>query len=61
METKTLPTFRTGMLNDNLYFVQPELILKKLRQIDKIVPDLSTGSYFVNGLGKDLQLSQDKD
>lgn len=58
METKTLPTFRTGMLKDNMFYVQPERILKKLRQIDKIVPDSNTGSYFVNGLGKSLQLSE---
>ena len=56
METKTLPTFRTGMLKDNIYYVKPEKILQKLRQIDKVVPDHLTGSYFVNGLGKSLQI-----
>lgn len=59
METKTLPTFRTGMLKDNIFYVKPERILYKLRQIDKVVPHYETGSYFVNGLGKDLQLSED--
>ena len=47
------------MLSDNLFFIRPELLLKKLRQIDTIVPDEETGSYFVNGLGKRLQLSKD--
>ena len=60
METKALPTFRTGMLQDNLFFIKPELILKKLRQIDDVVPDFETGSYFVNGLGKSLQLAEDE-
>lgn len=59
METKTLPTFRTGMTKDNIFYVNPEQILHKLRQIDKVVPDFDTGSYFVNGLGKGLQLSED--
>lgn len=59
METKTLPTFRTGMLKDNLFYTNPERLIRKLRQIDKVVPDATTGSYFVNGLGKSLQLSED--
>jgi manganese oxidase len=59
METKTLPSFRTGMLEDNMFFVKPEKLLYKLKQIDKVVPDLDTGSYFVNGLGKSLQLFND--
>lgn len=59
METKTLPTFRTGMLKDNMFYVNPEQTIHKLKQIDKIVPNPETGSYFVNGLGKSLQLSKD--
>lgn len=59
METKTLPTYRTGMLEDNIFYTRPEKILKRLRQIDNVVPDSNTGSYFVNGLGKSLQLSED--
>jgi len=59
LETKTLPTYRTGMLEDNLFFVKPEAILRKLREIDHVVPDEETGSYFVNGLGKSLQTSED--
>jgi FtsP/CotA-like multicopper oxidase with cupredoxin domain len=58
-ETKTLPSFRTGMLEDNLHYTKPELLIKKFKQIDKVVPDSNTGSYFVNGLGKLLQLSKD--
>lgn len=60
METKTLPTFKTGMLEDNMFYEKPEKILYKLKQIDKIVPDSETGSYFVNGLGKSLQISEDE-
>jgi hypothetical protein len=59
LETKTLPTFKTGMLSDNLFYNKPEKLLKILKQIDKIVPDKDTGSYFVNGLGKGLQISED--
>jgi hypothetical protein len=55
MDTKTLPTFRTGMRTDNDFYVRPERILNKLRRLDSVVPDKSTGSYFVNGLGKTLQ------
>ncbi len=58
METKTLPTFKSGMLPDNMFYVRPEKMLLKLRQIDNIVPDVETGSYFVNGLGKSLQLDE---
>lgn len=61
METKTLPTFRTGMQKDNLFYRNPELLLRKLRQIDTVVPDSDTGSYFVNGLGKGVQLSADRE
>ena len=58
METKTLPSFKTGMLEDNMFYVSPEKLLYKLKQIDKVVPNSDTGSYFVNGLGKDLQISE---
>jgi FtsP/CotA-like multicopper oxidase with cupredoxin domain len=60
METKTLPTFRTGMLNSNMFYERPEKILKKLNQIDLTVPDPLIGAYFVNGLGKSLQLTEDE-
>jgi manganese oxidase len=60
METKTLPTFRTGMLEDNMFYENPGKIIKKLKQLDKVVPDIGTGSYFVNGIGKSLQLSEDQ-
>lgn len=60
METKTLPTFKTGMMDDNIFYVKPERLLKKLRLIDNVVPDKNTGSYFVNGLGKSLQISEDE-
>lgn len=59
METKTLPTFRTGMNKDNIFYQNPSVILHKLRQIDLITPDKATGSYFVNGIGKGLQLAED--
>jgi FtsP/CotA-like multicopper oxidase with cupredoxin domain len=59
METKALPTYRTGMKKDNMFYNHPERIIKKLKQIDKVVPDESIGAYFVNGLGKSLQLSED--
>lgn len=59
METKTLPTFRTGMTKDNIFYQNPGVILHKLRQIDLITPDKATGSYFVNGIGKGLQLAED--
>jgi hypothetical protein len=42
-----------------MFYVKPEQIIHKLKQIDKIVPNVETGSYFVNGLGKSLQLSKD--
>jgi hypothetical protein len=60
METKTLPTFKTGLMPDNMFYTKPELTLKKLKQIDKVVPDIDTGSYFVTGLGKSLQLTEDE-
>jgi FtsP/CotA-like multicopper oxidase with cupredoxin domain len=60
METKTVPTFRTGMSKDNIYYNKPERLLKILRTIDKVVPDVETGSYFVNGLGKSLQLAENE-
>ena len=59
LETKTLPTFRTGMKKDNLFYTNPQKLIKRLRMIDKIVPNDDTGSYFVNGLGKNLQLDKD--
>lgn len=59
METKTLPTFKTGLLQTNDSFVNPTKILNKLENIDKSVPDIFSGSYFVNGLGKSLQLNED--
>jgi len=59
LETKTLPTYRTGMKKDNLFYNNPAKLLYKLRQIDKIVPDSDTGSYFVNGIGKNIQLYSD--
>jgi manganese oxidase len=60
METKTLPTFRTGLTEDNMFYENPAKTIKKLKQIDNVVPDIATGSYFVNGLGKSLQLSEDQ-
>ena len=59
METETLPTFRTGMKKDNLFYVKPELLIRILKDIDKIVPNEEVGAFFVNGLGKSIQLSKD--
>lgn len=58
METKTLPTFKTGMLDDNIFYVKPERLIKKLKQIEQIIPDESTGSYFVNGLGRHFNIRE---
>jgi hypothetical protein len=58
MQTTVLPTFISGLSEDNMFYTKPEKLLKNLRQIDKVVPDKDTGSYFIN-LNKTVQLFED--
>ena len=51
LETKAVPTFRTGLDSSNILYVNPRVLLKNLADLQRSVPDPFTGSYFVNGSG----------
>jgi len=61
METKTLPTFRTGVTKGNVLHRHPAEMLRTLRHLDRSVPNKQAGLYFVNGLGKPPRAGKDKD
>jgi FtsP/CotA-like multicopper oxidase with cupredoxin domain len=61
LETKSLPTFRHGMAKDNDEYRNPDHIIKNLKNLNKTLPDHIMGSYFVNGLGNQMEFARDDD
>lgn len=59
LQSKFLPTFRTGMKDNNLFYDNPEKIIHRLKQLDKSVPNVENGLYFIHGVGKGIQIAQD--
>lgn len=56
METKVLPTYRSGLSNDNIFNFNPFRLVDRLEEIDDMLPENKEelGQHFVNGLGKSL-------